>query len=128
MKLNKQSSGVGKYLKWLKQKVTGGSKEDICPYCKGTGGDSKPIYYGGYSVCYPCLGSGKRSSIWHMLPDIKTMIFISGKLTAITTLIDSIRGRYISHPAHPDFDKNLGTALYAINRADADLKKLIHLF
>lgn len=25
MKLYKQSSGVGKYLKWLKEKVTGGS-------------------------------------------------------------------------------------------------------
>jgi hypothetical protein len=25
MKLHKQSSGVGKYLKWLKEKVTGGS-------------------------------------------------------------------------------------------------------
>lgn len=50
----------------------------------------------------------------------ETMIFISGKLTAISTLIQSVRGRYISHP---DFDKNLSEAIYAINRAEAALEK-----
>jgi hypothetical protein len=47
------------------------------------------------------------------MPD-DTVSFIKGKLFSISLLIQSIRGKY---HAHPDFDKNLGEAFYAINRA-----------
>jgi DnaJ-class molecular chaperone len=73
MKLHKQSSGVGKYLKWLKQKFTGCSlpnihqqlKEDICPECHGEGWYPAGMNCDGQvkEDCAWCDGTGKRSSI-----------------------------------------------------------------
>ena len=48
-KLNKQSSGVGKYMKYYKEKSTGGDLPDnhqqtkaiICPNCSGEGKDMR---------------------------------------------------------------------------------------